>query len=240
MTEIKSQDIFVKSNPLPDSESLDCEAQGLEELRKALANTQIQIPKILRQDNQELHLERIENQTPTDENWVALAEGLAGLHDQPLKNGFGFHRDNYIGLSPQPNTWKDNWGLFFFEQRLHFQIQRVKEESLRSSWLVTLNRSKDWIINKLNEHQPKSSLVHGDLWSGNVLFSENGPWLIDPAIYYADREVDLAMSKLFGGFPKVFYSTYSKLHPLPEGWKERETVELNGWEVSCDGMEINL
>jgi fructosamine-3-kinase len=140
-------------------------------------------------------------------DWRSMGQALARLH-QVQGARFGWHRDNYIGLAPQANTWKDDWTDFFVECRLRPQARRagidLPETAVRAL---------------LEDHRPAPSLLHGDFWSGNAGFTEEGPVVFDPAVYYGDREADLAMTELFGGFPRAFYEGYG---PLDPGYERRK------------------
>jgi fructosamine-3-kinase len=140
-------------------------------------------------------------------DWRAMGRALAALHGHTGPR-FGWHRDNYIGLAPQVNTWKDDWSDFFVECRLLPQARRARI-GLPETAIRTL----------LEDHRPAPSLLHGDLWSGNAGFTQDGPVVFDPAVYYGDREADLAMTELFGGFPREFYEAYG---PLDAGYARRK------------------
>jgi protein-ribulosamine 3-kinase len=141
-------------------------------------------------------------------DYAALGRMLAALHRQTGPR-FGWHRDNYIGLSPQLNGWCDDWSEFWRERRLGPQAARAG---------VRIN------MDRIELHQPQPSLLHGDLWSGNAGFTPEGPVVYDPAVYYGDREADLAMTELFGGFPRAFYDAYNEVLPLAEGYERRKHV----------------
>jgi fructosamine-3-kinase len=145
-------------------------------------------------------------------DWPAMARMLAGLH-RHTNDRFGWATDNWIGLSPQKNAWSDDWPAFFLEFRLSPQMKRAGLRLPFSS------------VEKLFEkYKPIPSLLHGDLWNGNVGFTASGPVIFDPAVYYGDRETDLAMTELFGGFPEEFYSAYEKELPLDRGYDTRKPL----------------
>lgn len=214
---------FIKYNPRPGTQSLVCEARGLAELKKHQSVHGLNIPQVVQEGEHQLELEFIDSADPTPLHWRRLAVGLAKLH-QVIGTQFGFESSNFIGLNEQINTPSENWGEFFVHQRLKFQIELIQDNALKEKTSARLESHFQKLIQFLNQHQPKASLLHGDLWSGNVMFSEAGPWLIDPAVYYGDRETDLAMTKLFGGFAPEFYSTYESEAPLPEGAAARESI----------------
>ena len=153
-------------------------------------------------------LERLDLSRSGD--WSAMGRALAALH---RKTGprFGWRRDNYIGLAPQINTWKDDWVEFFVACRLRPQASKagiaLAEERIRAL---------------LQDHRPAPSLLHGDLWSGNAGFTAAGPVVFDPAVYYGDREADVAMTELFSGFPREFYDAYNKEWALDAGYARRK------------------
>jgi fructosamine-3-kinase len=219
--ESASMNTFKKLNPMPGSESLACEADGLKELAKP--PHELNIPKVLELNKDYIILEFIASTSPTKKDWKELAQGLAKIHNC-LADSFGYQYDNYIGLNVQKNSWNHNWGEFFVHERLKFQVNQIKDPSLRGEFLKTLVEKAAELTQFLNEHKPRPSLVHGDLWNGNVMFSQKGPWLIDPAVYYADPEVDLAMTEMFGGFDTEFYSEYFKHNPKKPGYEKRKII----------------
>ena len=141
-------------------------------------------------------------------DWTVLAGMLAALH-RVTGPRFGWHRDNYIGPSPQQNGWSGSWAEFWRERRLRPQFERA---GLQCEFFETL----------LQDHHPQPSLLHGDLWAGNAGFTAEGPVFFDPAVYYGDREADLAMTELFGGFPPEFYAAYKEKYPLDAGYEIRK------------------
>jgi fructosamine-3-kinase len=154
-----------------------------------------------------------------------LGRQLAALHRATAPN-YGLDRDNFIGATPQPNGWMDSWLEFFRERRLRFQ----GDVAQRNGYLTgerarllerLLERLDSWIDDRLV--QP--ALLHGDLWGGNFIIGPGGaPALIDPAVYYGDREADLAFTTLFGGFPETFYRAYEETWPLVDGWRDRRDL----------------
>jgi protein-ribulosamine 3-kinase len=176
------------------------EADGLAALRP-----HVRVPKVLDHGETYIRLEFLQLERNGD--WSALGRMLATLHRQTGPR-FGWHRDNYIGLSPQQNGWCDDWAEFWRERRIRPQAERAGLE-------VNLGRL-------LEDHKPQPSLLHGDLWSGNAGFTAEGPVIFDPAVYYGDREADLAMTELFGGFPRAFYDAYRKEWPVDDGYEKRK------------------
>lgn len=147
-------------------------------------------------------------------DWPAMARLLANLHRHTGER-FGWDTDNWIGLAPQLNGWRDDWAGFFFEKRLQPQIDRARARGYAVEMPST---------STLENHHPRPSLLHGDLWSGNAGFTSEGPVLFDPAVYYGDREADLAMTELFGGFPDEFYAVYARELPLAPGYEKRRDL----------------
>jgi fructosamine-3-kinase len=161
--------------------------------------------------------------------WEALGAALAGLHRRSLERvcgtgdrggaHFGWGRDNFIGAGPQANGWLDDWGLFFAQRRLQPQLERLAAAGIR---LRGANELLAAVPLWLADHRPQACLVHGDLWTGNAGLTASGQGvLFDPAVHRADREVDLAMARLFGGFPVAFHRGYEASWPLPAGHRQR-------------------
>ena len=153
-----------------------------------------------------------------------LGEQLAALH-YCTADRFGFSQDNFIGTTPQPNTWKADWIDFWREHRLDFQL-RLAEKNGYSAELQRLGaRLMDALPAFFAGYTPQPSLLHGDLWSGNHAFLADGtPAIFDPAVYYGDRECDLAITELFGGYPPEFYTAYRAAYPLDAGYVTRREL----------------
>jgi fructosamine-3-kinase len=137
---------------------------------------------------------------------------LANAHRRPGPR-FGWSRDNYIGSTPQANAWCDDWAEFWRDRRLRPQLELAASKGFDVEMPS---------LHLLENHEPQPSLLHGDLWSGNAGFTAQGPVVFDPAVYYGDREADLAMTELFGGFPREFYDAYRKEWPVDEGYARRK------------------
>jgi protein-ribulosamine 3-kinase len=153
-----------------------------------------------------------------------LGEQLAELHRCKAK-AYGFVQDNFIGTTPQPNTWDSNWIDFWRKQRLGFQLQLAATKGGDTEMLSLGEKLMDALPAFFDGYTPQPSLLHGDLWSGNHAFTELGaPTIFDPAAYYGDRECDLAMTELFGGFPEKFYTAYRASWPLDEGYSSRRDL----------------
>jgi len=196
------------------------EKAGLEFLRK---QNIIRVPSVLlceeTEGDQLLLLEWIEGGLKSEKFWQLFGEQLAALH-HVTNSRFGFEVDNYMGALPQLNQQRNNWIEFFIHNRLHPQIQIAGEQRLLTTKHVT--EFEDLYLKLpgiFNEEKP--SLLHGDLWNGNFICDEQScPVLIDPAIYFGHRSVDLGMTTLFGGFDRIFYDSYQHHFPLPPNYRE--------------------
>jgi protein-ribulosamine 3-kinase len=167
-------------------------------------------------------LEHLELAPGNDRSLRDLGRGLARLH-RVTSGRYGWHRENTVGATPQINTWTDDWIAFWRERRLGYQL-RLAASRGRSGRLTA---SGERLLEKLpaffKDYAPPPSLLHGDLWSGNTGMTESGePVIYDPAVYYGDREADLAMTELFGGFPPSFYDAYRNEYPPEPGYKTRK------------------
>ncbi len=216
--------VFNKTNPHIDLNALFCEVDGLQALADLIKqlDLNLHIPEIHSVDTECLRLEYINSRSPTIKQWQILGEQLARLHQHPQRQ-WGYPIDNYIGLNPQANGLFSNWGLFFYQQRLMFQINLIQDNSLKSDLLKQLGLLKKPLINFLNNNYHQPALLHGDLWSGNIMFSQHKVWLIDPAVYWGDSEADIAMTELFGGFNQTFYSTYHSYMPRSSDYGIKKT-----------------
>ena len=138
---------------------------------------------------------------------------------------YGWHRDNYIGATPQLNRRSASWADFWSKARLLPQLELARRKGLGKEPLRKGEQLAAALPQLLAGHSPAASLLHGDLWSGNAGFLADGaPLLFDPAVYCGDREADIAMTELFGGFPQAFYSAYREVAPLDRGYAVRKTL----------------
>ncbi|KXS31786.1 MAG: Fructosamine/Ketosamine-3-kinase [Candidatus Gallionella acididurans] len=145
-------------------------------------------------------------------------------HDR-TSNNFGYAQDNFIGTTPQPNTWTNNWVTFWREQRLGFQLRLAAQNGYGGQLQRLGEKLLDVLPAFLAGYTPQPSLLHGDLWSGNQAYLADGtPAIFDPAVYYGDRECDLAMTELFGGYPADFYAAYRAAYPLDDGYATRRDL----------------
>ncbi len=197
------------------------EEQGLNELRK---NETLNIPTI--QKNGELEgfqyliLEYIEQGQVDASFWQSFGYGLAKLHDISETN-FGFVEDNYIGSLHQSNLQCESWTEFLINQRLIPQVKLAVDHGIINQ---AESKQIERIYAEVDNLWPaeKPALLHGDLWSGNYIQgAQNKPYLIDPAVYYGHREMDLGMMHLFGGFEVTLFEFYNETYPLETGWKSR-------------------
>jgi fructosamine-3-kinase len=152
---------------------------------------------------------------------VACGRALAALH-RTTGARYGWPRDNFIGATPQSNVEHDSWARFFAEARLRPQLARAAAHG------AALLKKGESLADKLPalflDYRPQASLLHGDLWHGNAALCGEAPAVFDPAVYHGDRETDLAMTELFGGFPEAFYAAYREAWPLSEGYETRKTL----------------
>ncbi len=171
-------------------------------------------------DQQLLLLEWIENGVKTDQFWNQFGEQLAKLH-QVTNSHFGLTEDNYMGALPQMNNPCQTWIDFFTHCRLQPQIKMAKEKRLlQTKHLAAFENLYKKLPGIFNNEKP--ALLHGDLWSGNFMCNQNSePALIDPAVYFGHRSIDLAMTSLFGGFGKQFYDSYNYHYPFPKNYHEQ-------------------
>ncbi len=223
--------LFVKIASAGRLALLEAEAAGLEALRGAGA---VRVPRVLASGTAEdvayLALEWIELHSPSavagrgGSAETRLGEALARQHRVSAEH-FGWSRDNSIGRTPQPNGWMSDWAEFFRERRLRYQLELARAQGyagiLQGRGAELLGR----VDALLASHRPVPSLLHGDLWGGNWGVAPDGaPVIFDPAVYYGDREADLAMTQLFGGFGPRFYAAYQAAWPLEEGAGARATL----------------
>lgn len=224
---------FVKWNPDAPPGFFSAEAEGLAALRDAGV---LRIPEVwgLGEGGGApvpwLLLEYVEPGRPAPDFAERLGAGLAELHRR-RSTLWGWPADNYIGSLPQPNGWLDRWAAFWRERRLEPQLRRARDAGFFAgtdarAWHRVLDRM-DKLLEGAEHDGP--SLLHGDLWSGNVYADAHGaPVLVDPAVYHGHREVDLAMTELFGGFPSRFYDAYREAWPLDPAYSavRRDAYQL--------------
>jgi fructosamine-3-kinase len=152
---------------------------------------------------------------------IVFGRALAALH-RTVAERYGWRRDNFIGATPQTNAESDSWARFFAQARLRPQLARA------AAYGASLQKKGELLAQKLPaffiDYRPQPSLLHGDLWHGNAAMCGSRPAVFDPAVYHGDRETDLAMTELFGGFPEAFYAAYREAWPLADGYETRKTL----------------
>lgn len=154
----------------------------------------------------------------------ALGRALAAMHGHTAER-FGWHRDNTIGSTPQPNAWMDDWPAFLRERRIGYLLRLIAARGGSASLLRQGEKLLDGLEGFFSGYTPVPSLLHGDLWGGNWATLDAGePVIFDPAVYYGDREADLAMTELFGGFSPRFYAAYREAWPLDGGYAVRKDL----------------
>ncbi|MDH3266395.1 MAG: fructosamine kinase family protein [Gammaproteobacteria bacterium] len=199
----------------------EAEADGLRELSSAGA---IRVPAVfdcgIRDGHAFIAMERFAFDAPTAATEWQLGECVAALHRHTAPQ-FGWFRNNTIGPTPQQNTLADDWPGFFREHRLEFQLDLASSNGYGAELAEAGRRLAANLDSLFDRYTPVASLLHGDLWGGNWGSVNGEPVVFDPAVYYGDRETDIAMSKLFGGFGQAFYTAYEKTWPMAPGHERR-------------------
>lgn len=217
---------FVKTRQYDDTQQLNHEAEGLVELEKT--NT-VHTPKVICHGMTKgehpvmeyLVLHYIHFVEGSTSDYFKLGEQLAALHNVNAYTSYGWSHDNYIGRSIQSNGRSADWSSFFAEYRIGSMLERLAENGV----IVTdIDQFVHIVQHALHLHQPHPSLLHGDLWHGNIGFSKKSPMVFDPAVYVGDRETDIAMAELFGGFPPSFYKGYTSLLPQNSEYPQRKLI----------------
>lgn len=224
------QAYFVKINHSSLIEMFIAEMSGLQAI---LATDTIKVPDPLCYGSTDKHaylvLEYLDlsvnaQQVDNDQTALLLGEKLARMHQHGTKY-YGWKQNNTIGSTPQINTQTDSWAGFWVHQRLEYQLKLAA----RNGFQGNLQRRGEMLLDRvphfLAGHAPQPSLLHGDLWGGNAAVTVQAePVIFDPAVYYGDRETDLAMTECFGGFSAAFYQGYNNIWPLPEGYQQRKVL----------------
>ncbi len=213
---------FVKTRPGAAGDVFERERAGLEAL--AAADCGLRIPRVLHVGRNPalLVLEYLDSGPQVADFDERLGRGLAALHRTTAPQ-FGFAHDNHCGETPQPNGWLDDWVTFYRERRLKFQVSLLAEKGLIDADARALfERLFDRLPERLAGGDEPPALIHGDLWPGNLLTGRDGaPALVDPAAYFGNREAELGMMVLFGGFSARVFAAYQAAWPLQTGWRER-------------------
>ncbi len=210
---------FIKLNSPDGLAMFEAERDGLQELAAAEA-IRVPLPLVCGVDGGRawLALEALELGGRGDP--AQLGRQLAALHRRQSER-FGWHRDNTIGSTPQYNSQHHDWVAFYRQQRLRPQLALAGDPALSEAG----ERLCEALPSLFSDYRPQPSLLHGDLWSGNYSYTRAGePVLFDPAVYYGDREADLAMTELFGGFAGAFYDAYQEAWPTDPGYRARKTL----------------
>ncbi|MCP4599106.1 MAG: fructosamine kinase family protein [Proteobacteria bacterium] len=222
LTLSNGQDVFKKENSARFKGMFEAEAEGLKALKvedgphvpepiatHADGNSQFILMTFIRQSRREPKF------------WEEFGRAFARLHTHHKADYYGFLGDNYIGSTPQTNPKCSSWVEFFGEHRLGFQIRLAAEQGLANSQLIG---KTERLICRLSDYLPEPehpSILHGDLWGGNVMTGEFGQAvIIDPAVYYGHNEADLAMTELFGGFDSTFYAAYNEVLGISHEYEE--------------------
>lgn len=236
-----SRTYFAKINQASQIGMFEAEALGLQQIR---ATQTIRVPEPIcwgtEGNSAYIVLEWLDlGGRGGDKVWEEMGRKLAEMHkytppSPPLLRGgeeanstllrgvFGWDRNNTIGSTVQINSWTANWAEFWAEHRIGYQLKLAKR---RGGHFPQAERLLDVIPELLAGYEPQPSLVHGDLWGGNAGVTSAGePVIFDPATYFGDREVDIAMTELFGGFPAQFYRGYNQVWPLDKGYEQRKTL----------------
>ncbi|APG60320.1 fructosamine kinase family protein [Christiangramia salexigens] len=228
-----TQDLVLKLNHSEQFPGMfDAEKFGLEKLK---SSSTIDVPAVFATgqlcDQSYLLLEYRKPAQAAPDFWEVFGEQLAALH-KTSSEAFGLEKDNYIGSLPQYNDKRSTASKFYIEMRLQPQIELAQKKGFRLDVKESFYKNCDLLIP--NE---APSLIHGDLWNGNYIINEKGmPCLIDPAVAYAPREMDLGMMKLFGGFHERLFKRYDEVFPLQKGWEDRIAL----WQLYYLLVHLNI
>ncbi len=219
-------DWFVKLNDAERLDMFEAEAEGLSEIARTRT---VRVPEPVcwgvAEGRAFLVLERLPLGAGGARAEARLGERLAAMHAVTAEEGYGWRRDNTIGSTPQPNGWMDDWVAFWRERRLGFQLDLAERGGHGGAWLERGRRLLEALPAFFEGYRPAPSLLHGDLWGGNWSALPDGePVIYDPAVYYGDREADLAMTELFGGFGARFHEAYRAAWPVDPGYRVRKTL----------------
>ena len=223
--EFSNKKLFLKKNDRGEK-FLEFEKYCLENLRKYINQKNLVVPEVIAYKNIEnIEFLLIEWIDMPNQDQKRLGRGLGEMHLKSTEfnpKKFGYPVKGFIGITDQKKGWEDNWIDCFLNLRIIPQLSILKSNLLDT---YTITRVKEKIKYELMNHNPINTLIHGDLWSGNIGIDKNGKGVIfDPASWWADNEVDIAMTKLFGGFRKEFYEEYHKIFPVKKGFEQRITI----------------
>jgi fructosamine-3-kinase len=218
-----SRTFFVKLNRAAQVAMFEAEAMGLADMAKT---NSIRVPQPIcfgvAEADCYLVLEWLELGRGNAASQREMGKQLAQMHQFQGATAFGWSSSNTIGSTPQLNPWTNDWAEFWQQHRIGYQLELAQKRGANfpaSSALLAA------IPDLLADHQPKPAIVHGDLWGGNAAVTDAGePVIFDPATYWGDREVDLAMTELFGGFSADFYAGYNQVYPVDPGYQKRKKL----------------
>lgn len=214
---------FVKLNVAERVDMFAAEHHGLQVLAES-HTVRVPRPLVWGEDGETSWLVMEHLELGGSSNSQTLGEQMAAMH-RVTQAQFGWEMDNTIGSTPQCNALTDNWIDFWREHRLQYQLDLAASHGHGGSLQSDGERLLELFPALFESYAPEASLLHGDLWSGNHAYSRTGePVIFDPAVYFGDRETDLAMTELFGGFGAGFYDAYRDHYPLDSGYKARKTL----------------
>lgn len=213
---------FVKINAPDKAEMFSAEAAGLEEIGRTKT---VRVPQPVCHGTcpaaSWIAMEHLDLRAANEKSLRVLGRNLARLHCATSRR-YGWDRDNTIGSTPQVNDPADDWIAFWRDRRLGYQLKLAASKGCHGRLVTSGERLLEKLPFFFAGYAPPASLLHGDLWSGNAAMDASGdPVIYDPAVYYGDREADLAMTELFGGFAASFYEAYAAEYPLDAGYKTR-------------------
>ncbi|MCE2570500.1 fructosamine kinase family protein [Motilimonas eburnea] len=213
---------FVKINDLDKVDLYVCQADNLNQIAKSQT---IQCPQVICYGTTRafsyLVLEYFNFSQHAHANWFSTGEQIARLHQFGEQKMFGWDTDNYISALVQPNRWAKRWSSFFAEQRIGWQLELAMENGMAFGRIDSIVEQAQQV---LQHHKPTPSLLHGNLWLGNLGFSHAEPVIFDSASYWGDREAEIARSRLLQSFPDSFYQGYQQAFPLAHDYTDRELV----------------
>ncbi|MCG8433934.1 MAG: fructosamine kinase family protein, partial [Gammaproteobacteria bacterium] len=214
---------FVKTNAASLSDMFAAEFEGLQEIKTTKS---IRVPAPICHGAAEarsfLVLEWLDTARHSPRSDEILGTRLAAMHRHTASK-HGWRRDNTIGSTPQINARGDNWVEFFQKNRLGFQLRLATDNGYGGSWAGRCEKLVSRVPELFETYTPPASLLHGDLWGGNKdALADGEPVVFDPAVYYGDRETDIAMTELFGGFNASFYAAYNEAWALDDGYAVRK------------------
>ena len=220
--EFSNKKLFLKKN-IRNKKFLEFEKYCLQNLRKYINQENLVIPEVVAYKNiNDVEILLIEWIDMHNFDQKKLGKGLGEMHLKSFECNpkmFGSHVEGFIGTTDQKKGWEDNWIDCFLNLRIIPQLSTLKSSILDKE---IVNKVQEKIKSELLNHQPINALVHGDLWSGNTGIGKSGKGVIfDPASWWADNEVDIAMTRLFGGFKNEFYEEYHKIFPIKNGFEKR-------------------